>query len=343
MACSLRRAFSGPVLRACGAQAPYASGSRQISTIAVVGSGPSGFYFVDRLRRLLGGSVNVDIFERLPAPYGLVRYGVAPDHPDTKNVINKFNSIAAEAGVRFFGNVNVGHDIPVEELRSRYNAVVLACGAEDDRHMGIAGEDCKGSLSARQFVNWYNGHPEFTNVPVDLPRVRSVGIIGLGNVALDCARILLRPFEELSGTDIADHALQQLQASGVDEVHIIGRRGPLQSQFSGKELREVLSLANAAIEVHPAAYEPTKEDAKEPRKAQKVLCSWPWAERLSVCLWHDMNRKSRHQAGVGIVCLCAGLSGTAESPWQSQHCGPTPQTPFPLPVQPSRRYRICRR
>eukprot|EP00892_Ulva_mutabilis_P012202 jgi/Ulvmu1/9354/UM050_0106.1 len=269
MAFSLRRALSKPLLRACGAQASYASSNVQTSSIAVVGSGPSGFYFVDRLRRLLGGNVKVDVFERLPAPYGLVRYGVAPDHPNTKNVINKFDSIASEVGVRFFGNVHVGEDVSMSELRSHYRAVVLACGAEDDRHMGIPGEDCKAILSARQFVNWYNGHPDFTDAPVDLQHVRSVGIIGLGNVALDCARVLLRPVDELSGTDIADHALQQLRSSRVNQVHIIGRRGPLQSQFSGKELREVLSLSNTAVEVHPAMYQPTKEDAKEPRKAQK--------------------------------------------------------------------------
>lgn len=272
MACFLRRALSEPLLRAFRARAPYGGEAVQAGAVAVIGSGPSGFYFVDRLRRLLGGNVAVDIFERLPAPYGLVRYGVAPDHPDTKNVINKFSSIATAEGVRFFGNVHVGQDISLSELRSHYTAVVLACGAEDDRHMGIPGEDCPGILSARQFVNWYNGHPDYIDVPADLQHVRSVGIVGLGNVALDCARILLRPVTELAGTDIADHALQQLGRSSVKEVHIIGRRGPLQAQFSGKELREVLSLSNVAVEVYPATYEATKEDAKEPRKAQKVRC-----------------------------------------------------------------------
>lgn len=258
-----------------------ASGSPSLSSVAVVGSGPSGFYFVDRLRRLLGGNVKVDIFERLPAPYGLVRYGVAPDHPDTKNVINKFQSIATADGVRFFGNVHVGLDISISDLRSHYSAVVVSYGAEDDRHMGIPGEDSTGVLSARQFVNWYNGHPEYRDVPVDLQHVRSVGIVGLGNVALDCARILLRPVHELVGTDIADCALEQLRASSVEEVHIIGRRGPLQAQFSGKELREVLSLANVSVEVHPSNYQPTAEDAKEPRKAQKAcsMCLQPGDRR----------------------------------------------------------------
>lgn len=271
MASLFRRALSAWPLQHGGARYLHAKGGSSISSVAVIGSGPSGFYFVDRLRRLLGGNVQIDIFERLPTPYGLVRYGVAPDHPDTKNVINKFRSIAMEERVRFFGNVNVGLDISFSDLRSQYNAVVLACGAEDDRHMDIAGEDSTGVLSARQFVNWYNGHPEYSDVPVDLQHVRSVGIVGLGNVALDCARILLKPVDDLTGTDISDSALEQLRTSAVEEVHIVGRRGPLQAQFSGKELREILSLANVSIEVHPVLYQPTPEDAKEPRKAQKVL------------------------------------------------------------------------
>lgn len=272
MATLLRQAhrLSGSTQYAAALSFQQTKNSSSTPHVAVVGSGPSGFYFVDRLRRLLGGNVNVDVFDRLPSPFGLVRYGVAPDHPDTKNVVNKFRSIATEEGVRFFGNVHVGRDVPVSVLMSHYSAVVLACGAEDDKHMNISGEESQGLLSAREFVAWYNGHPDYVNVPVDLHRVRSVGIVGLGNVALDCARILLRPADELVRTDISDHALEQLRCSSVENVHIIGRRGPLQAQFSGKELREILTLSNITVSVHPTDYQPTTADAKEPRKAQKV-------------------------------------------------------------------------
>jgi NADPH-dependent glutamate synthase beta subunit-like oxidoreductase len=246
------------------------------SSVAVVGSGPSGIYFVDRLRRLVDSSTSIDLFERLPTPFGLVRFGVAPDHPDTKNVTKKFNEVCSGPGVRFFGNVHVGQDITVAELARKYTAVVLAYGAEDDRRLGLEDEDerYRGSLSAREFVNWYNGHPMFCDVNLrDLQHVTDVGIIGLGNVALDCARILLRPVTELQETDIADHALAHLRSSKVQNVHIIGRRGPMQAQFSGKELREVLSLANVSVHVHPQNYKPTEADAEESRKAHKVRAS----------------------------------------------------------------------
>ena len=245
---------------------------RQQSSVAVVGTGPAGIYFVDRLKKLVSDPVRVDLFERLPVPFGLVRSGVAPDHPDTKKVINKLTAVCQSDGVRFLGNVAVGSDVSVQELRQHYSAVVLAYGAEDDRELGLENEHVKGVLSARRFVNWYNGHPRFTDVSLpNLQTVDTVGIIGLGNVALDCARILLRPVEDLLKTDIADHALAELRNSSVQNVHVIGRKGPFQAQFSGKELRELLSLSNVSINVHPVDYWPTDIDMQEGTRSQKVL------------------------------------------------------------------------
>jgi adrenodoxin-NADP+ reductase len=214
--------------------------------------------------------VAIDILEQLPTPFGLVRTGVAPDHPDTKNVENKFTSVAEKPNVRFFGNVCVGESISVAELLGMYHAVVLASGAAGDRHLQIQGEEAKGCLSAREFVNWYNAHPYYASFPVELDNVSSVAIIGLGNVALDCARVLLKPPAALEATDIAEHAMQVLRRSTVKDVHIVGRRGPMQAQFSGKELREVLSLENISITMHPDKYTPTSADLKAPRKNQKV-------------------------------------------------------------------------
>jgi adrenodoxin-NADP+ reductase len=254
-------------------QRGFTASAHPRTALAVVGSGPAGFYFTDRVCRLLKSDIRIDILDKLPTPYGLVRSGVAPDHPDTKNVINKFNSIANQPNVRFFGNVEVGTDVSVRELLNIYSGVVLAYGAEEDRLLGIKGESSNGVLSARQFVNWYNAHPDYTSIPVDLSKTQSVGIVGLGNVALDCARILLRPVEDLEFTDIAEHALAQLSKSAIQSVHIIGRRGPFQAQFSGKELREILNFPNLSINVQPEEYIPSDADKKESRRAQKVRTS----------------------------------------------------------------------
>lgn len=214
--------------------------------------------------------MQVDLLEALPTPFGLVRSGVAPDHPDTKNVIHKFTAVAGKPHVRFFGGVALGADVSLLELQQLYDCVVLAYGAASDKPLRIAGEGAAGSFSAREFVNWYNGHPAYAAQPIDLSGVRSVGIVGLGNVALDCARVLLKPPDALSGTDIAPHALAKLRRSTVQDVHIIGRRGPAQAQFSGKELREALSLPNVSVSVHPEAHTPTATDQSLPRKQQRV-------------------------------------------------------------------------
>ncbi|GIL84169.1 hypothetical protein Vretimale_15819 [Volvox reticuliferus] len=219
--------------------------------VCVVGSGPAGFYTVDRLLKRYGDRVHVSILDRLPTPFGLVRSGVAPDHQDTKNVTNQFSSIAADPRVSFLGNVLVGRDVDVNELRALHHAVVLAYGAESDRRLGIPGEDVVpggGVFSAREFVWWYNGHPDARHLHIDLSKVRSVAVCGIGNVALDCARTLLAPPSRFVHTDLAAHALTQLMGdhqtgggSAVREVHLVARRGPVQAACTPKELKELLT------------------------------------------------------------------------------------------------------
>lgn len=215
--------------------------------IAIVGSGPSGFFAAEALLRS-GLDVRVDMFERLPTPYGLVRSGVAPDHQKLKQPIQVFDRIAREPNFQLLGNVTIGSDVAVDELRSAYHAVIFACGAQVDRRMNIPGEELPGSHTATEFVGWYNGHPDYRDRQFDLEQ-EVVAIIGQGNVAVDVCRILMRPVDELKSSDIAEHALEALSRSKVREVHIIGRRGPLQAKFTTKELRELASLNGTAATV----------------------------------------------------------------------------------------------
>jgi ferredoxin--NADP+ reductase len=210
--------------------------------VAIVGSGPSGFYAAESL---LGGeaALEVDMYDRLPAPFGLVRYGVAPDHEKIKAVIRRYEKTAALPGFAFFGNVRVGEDVTVNELRGFYDAVVFASGAQTDRRLGIPGEDLPGSYTATEFVAWYNGHPEYRERAFDLSHEVAV-VIGQGNVAMDVARILSKTIDELKTTDIAQHALDVLAASNVREVHMIGRRGPVQAAFTPPEIKEFGELAD---------------------------------------------------------------------------------------------------
>jgi NADPH-dependent glutamate synthase beta subunit-like oxidoreductase len=210
--------------------------------VAIVGSGPSGFYAA---QPLLKSEMNivVDMFDRLPAPYGLVRYGVAPDHGKIKNVINVYKRIAEQSGFSFMGNVNVGKDISVEELKKYYDAIIFTCGAETDRKLGVPGEDLEGSYTATEFVAWYNGHPEYRNHQFDLSGDVAV-IIGVGNVAMDVCRILCKTVDELKMTDIAQHALDALAKSNIKEIHMIGRRGPAQAKFTPVEIREFGELSD---------------------------------------------------------------------------------------------------
>ena len=228
--------------------------SSQRHRIAIVGSGPSGCYTAKYLQAAWKkakheATLQIDILERLPTPYGLVRYGVAPDHPEVKNVQNDFDQLfAADDAVRFWGNVQVGHDVSIAQLRERYHAVVLATGCETDRKLPIPGShDLSGILSAREFVNWYNGHPDFVHIGAQVKAALNssaeprVCVIGQGNVALDCARIVAKGRPGLVATDIASHALHVL-GDGVSHVSIVGRRGHVQGAFTMKELRELVKL-----------------------------------------------------------------------------------------------------
>jgi ferredoxin--NADP+ reductase len=212
---------------------------------AIVGSGPAGFYAADFL---LKAGLEVDLYERLPAPFGLVRYGVAPDHQTIKRVAAAFERTAKHPAFRLRGHVEVGRDLALEELRRAYHAVVLAYGASSDRKLGVPGEDLTGSHAATAFVAWYNGHPEHQADRYDLSGERAV-VVGLGNVALDVARVLLRPHAELAVTDISDHALAALRESRIREVVLLGRRGPAEAAFDQGELVDIVALPGVEVSV----------------------------------------------------------------------------------------------
>ncbi|HTD57405.1 MAG TPA: FAD-dependent oxidoreductase [Solirubrobacteraceae bacterium] len=217
--------------------------------IAVVGSGPAGFYTAGHLLKESAEGeqpVEVDMLERLPTPWGLVRSGVAPDHPKIKSVTRVYEKTAAHPRFRFFGNVELGKDIQREELAERYHAIVYATGSPADRPLRIPGENLKGSHPATDFVGWYNGHPDFCEHDFDLSAERAV-VIGNGNVALDVARMLTLTHDELAKTDIADHALEVLDASNVREIVVVGRRGPAQAAFTNPELLELGELEDADV------------------------------------------------------------------------------------------------
>jgi ferredoxin--NADP+ reductase len=219
--------------------------------VAVVGSGPAGFYAAGALLASGGPRFEVDLIDRLPTPWGLVRLGVAPDHPNIKAVSRAFEKIAQVPGFRFLGNVEIGRDVSHEELADRYSAVVYALGAQTDRRLGIPGEDLSGSWAATEFVAWYNGHPDFQHLEFDLSHERAV-VIGNGNVALDVARMLALTPEELAPTDTTDAAIEAINAAGVKEILVLGRRGPVQAAWTPVEVGELGELAGADILVSPA-------------------------------------------------------------------------------------------
>ena len=222
--------------------------------VAIVGSGPAGFYAAEHLLAHPELAIEVDMLDRLPTPFGLVRAGVAPDHPKIKNVIRRYEKTAGHEAFRFFGHVKVGEDVSAADLESIYDAVIWAYGAGADRQLGIAGENLSGSHAATEFVAWYNGHPDFADREFDLSCERVV-VIGNGNVAADVARMLVLTREELEGTDTADYAIEALAGSGVREVVILGRRGPAQAAFTNPEVRELAELADADVVVHPEQVE----------------------------------------------------------------------------------------
>ncbi|MFA5550223.1 MAG: FAD-dependent oxidoreductase [Trueperaceae bacterium] len=218
--------------------------------VAVIGAGPAGFYAAEAL--LKGREdVSVDLIDRLPTPYGLVRFGVAPDHQKLKSVTRLYERTLGDARLRYLGNVEFGRHLTADDLRRHYHAAVYAVGSPADRRLGIPGEDLPGSLSATEFVAWYNGHPDYQDLQVPLGATTAV-VIGVGNVAIDVTRVLAKSNEELAQTDMADHAVEHLKGSSVEEVIIVGRRGPAEAKFTTKELRELGELLNADIFVDQA-------------------------------------------------------------------------------------------
>jgi ferredoxin--NADP+ reductase len=240
---------------------------------AVVGSGPAGFYTAEALEKAYAGQARVDILDRYPVPYGLIRFGVAPDHQSLKAVSKRYDKVVESAGVDFIGNVTIGRDVSVAELLDLYDAVILATGAPHDRKLGIPGEDLPGVIGSAEFVGWYNGHPDFTDLDPPLDGTHAA-VIGNGNVALDCARILSKTRHEFEGSDIVGHALDALEQSAIRTITILGRRGPHQIAMTPKELGELGHLEAASPVVEASDFPPLQADeALEPghRKSIAIL------------------------------------------------------------------------
>src|SRR5215472_6963430 len=264
----------------------------QTLQVAVIGSGPAGLYTAEALIKQAAAldeprPIRVDVLDRLPTPYGLVRYGVAPDHKSIKSIAEYLRNVLEHEGVHFIGGVHLGDDISREDLIAAYDAVVYATGAMRDRHLGIPGEDLPGSIAATDFVNWYCGHPDVDPSAFTLD-AEAVAVIGVGNVAVDVARILSRNPEELRETDVSQPVLDALMASKVREVHMIGRRGPAQAKFTTKELRELGELEGVDVivgagEADLDAFDATGESAQLAQSDRHVRGNYTvikdWADR----------------------------------------------------------------
>ena len=238
--------------------------------VAIIGSGPAGYYTAEAALKLWGEEVRVDIFDMLPVPYGLIRTGVAPDHQSIKAVYRRYETTSLSEYVRFIGNVMVGRDMSIEELRGLYDAVVLATGAPHDKKVGLPGEDMANVFGSAAFVGWYNGHPDFADLDPDFSGKHAV-VIGNGNVALDVARILAKSRKEFDGSDIVGHALDALEGSNIERITILGRRGPHQIAMTPKELGELGHLERAVPLVEPADMPEQSEDALlEPGQRKSV-------------------------------------------------------------------------
>ncbi|XP_026764004.1 NADPH:adrenodoxin oxidoreductase, mitochondrial isoform X2 [Galleria mellonella] len=313
------------------------SSSRNIPRVCIVGAGPAGFYAAMHITKNLP-AVNVDIIEKLPVPFGLIRYGVAPDHPEVKNVINQFTKVAQQPNVNFYGNVTLGKDIRISQLRQHYDAVLLTYGAEEDKTLGIENEEADNIVAARRFVGWYNGLPSDKDLKIDLSG-DTAAILGQGNVALDVARILLTPINELKSTDITDHALNALAESKIKEVYLIGRRGPLQVAFTIKELREQLKLSNCQTVWRNQDFEGVENminDLPRPRKRLTELMLKSLNEYKSIPI-HNDNKLFKpiffrapkkilvnsHKKITGIDLICNELQGNK---LEEQKCVATANT-----------------
>ena len=299
--------------------------------VAVVGSGPAGFYAAGAL---LDADVpfEVDMIERLPTPWGLVRLGVAPDHPKLKTVSRAFERIALKPGFRFFGNVEVGRDLTHADLTRLYDAVIYAFGAQSDRRLGIPGEDLPGSWSATELVAWYNGHPDFQELEFDLNVERAV-VIGNGNVALDVARMLALTPEELAPTDTTDPAIEAIGASTIRDIVVVGRRGPAQASWTTQELKELGELAGADVVVDPAELEPRSGERSVARARHEFEAEHGGAARVrgaradgqagdrSAPLPRIARRDSRRRTGSSRSSSCATGSRSRTGAWSQ--CRPT--------------------
>jgi len=287
--------------------------------VAVLGSGPAGVYATGALVKQTDFPVQVDVFDRVPTPYGLVRYGVAPDHPNIKSIVSVLHDLLASENVRYFGCVELGRDVTRADLLEHYDAVIYATGASVDRHLGIPGEDLPGSYPATEFVAWYSGHPD-ARQPFPLDDIESVVVIGVGNVALDVARMLAKTPEDLAQTDTPSPVLTELGKSTVHDIHIVGRRGPEHAKFTTKELRELGELANASVQVVPAevAVDPDVELERLARTNVAVLQGWvengidDKARRVSVRFWLRPDEIVGTDKVTGLRCERAVLdeSGT---------------------------------
>ncbi|MCI0688599.1 MAG: FAD-dependent oxidoreductase [Sporichthyaceae bacterium] len=249
--------------------------------VAIVGSGPAGVYAAGALSQ--HGDTTIDVFDRLPCPYGLVRYGVAPDHPKIKSISLTLRKLLEDPAVRFLGNVEIGEQLTLDDLRRHYDAVIFSQGSAVDRRLGIPGEDLPGSYSATEFVAWYSAHPD---APIDsfVLDARSVAVIGVGNVAVDVARILAKTADDLRPTDLPDHVLAVLERSRVEDVYVIGRRGPAQAKFTTLELRELGEVENIDVLVDPADLELDEVSRKvvesEPMMRRNLEVMTEWAHRV---------------------------------------------------------------
>ena len=260
--------------------------------VAIIGSGPSAFYAAQDLLKHPDLVAEIDMYERLPTPYGLVRGGVAPDHPKIKSVTKVYDRVAAHERFRFFGNVAFGTDITHDELASHYHAIIYAVGAQTDRRLAIPGEDLDNIHGAAEFVGWYNGHPDYRDLKFDLSQER-VAVIGNGNVAADIARIRAHSVDELRATDIADHALQALAESKVKDILILGRRGPVQAKFTSTELRELGQLPQADIVIDPEELilDPLSEDYLHSGSSRVATTNYEILTQLSQKPLHNHNRR----------------------------------------------------
>ncbi len=270
---------------------------------AVIGSGPAGFYTAEALAKAFGDSARIDIIDKLPVPYGLIRFGVAPDHQSIKAVSRRYDKVVDGETVRFLGNVGVGDVVSIDELQALYDAVILATGAPHDRKLGIKGEELRGVVGSAAFVGWYNGHPDFADLDPFLGGP-AVAVIGNGNVALDVARILSKTRAEFAGSDIVGHALDALDRSAIRTITIVGRRGPHQIAMTPKELGELGHLEAAAPRVEPTDLPPTEADAALDPGARKSVShlrdfAEPRDQKLKHILFDFFARPVRIEGGSG--------------------------------------------